>query len=250
MVHLVLAVVAVTAGYAGIYLLLSPQEASQHGLREIGGGEISVADALYFSLVTETTLGYGDIRPTGLSRALAGSQVLLGLVIAGIAVAKITSLPGRELRAAARKAVGDWTEISWLSDGKMMVTFSTIAYADNSLSYSGENYFESGKPAGFFQSELIDIKGNRLRFHYSNRDSHTDYFVEGISSLRFLADGDDDEVWMRCLGTTHDFGNMETGTFQAIRASPEERQVIHGVDDGARLALIETCVARAGSADE
>ncbi|MCB9752166.1 MAG: pentapeptide repeat-containing protein [Myxococcales bacterium] len=36
-------------------------------------------DALYFSVVTFTSLGYGDIRPIGLARLLAGVESLLGV---------------------------------------------------------------------------------------------------------------------------------------------------------------------------
>ena len=36
-------------------------------------------DALYFSVVTFTSLGYGDIRPVGGARLLAGIESLLGV---------------------------------------------------------------------------------------------------------------------------------------------------------------------------
>ena len=38
-------------------------------------------DLLYFSLVTYTSLGYGDIVPLGPARVLAGVQSLVGLVL-------------------------------------------------------------------------------------------------------------------------------------------------------------------------
>jgi hypothetical protein len=33
---------------------------------------------LYFSVVTWTTLGYGDIRPVGFARFIAGSEAIVG----------------------------------------------------------------------------------------------------------------------------------------------------------------------------
>jgi hypothetical protein len=51
------------------------------------------ADALYFSLVTQTTLGYGDIVPaSGLVRALAGIQAMLGRIFLVTFVAHLVAL--------------------------------------------------------------------------------------------------------------------------------------------------------------
>lgn len=41
----------------------------------------SLIDAAYFSFTTYTTLGYGDIEPTGHLRFLAGIESLTGLVL-------------------------------------------------------------------------------------------------------------------------------------------------------------------------
>lgn len=49
-------------------------------------------DALYFSIVTISSLGYGDIRPIGWARALVGAEVLIGLAFLGLLVAKISSV--------------------------------------------------------------------------------------------------------------------------------------------------------------
>ena len=50
--------------------------------------ELSVRDALYFSWVTATTVGYGDLTPTlGSTRILAIVIALLGIVLTGIIVA-------------------------------------------------------------------------------------------------------------------------------------------------------------------
>jgi voltage-gated potassium channel Kch len=57
------------------------------------GEEITGADALYFSLVTQTTLGYGDISPLSpLARAFSGIEALLGQVFLVALVARLVGL--------------------------------------------------------------------------------------------------------------------------------------------------------------
>lgn len=38
-------------------------------------------DYLYFSVVTYTSLGYGDIRPTGFIRTICGFEALIGILM-------------------------------------------------------------------------------------------------------------------------------------------------------------------------
>lgn len=45
------------------------------------GGDGSLMDAAYFSFITYTTLGYGDLAPIGAIRYLAGLEALTGLVL-------------------------------------------------------------------------------------------------------------------------------------------------------------------------
>ncbi len=55
---------------------------------QVGPPRIShdFGDALYFSIVTLTTTGYGDFIPTGAGRALAGLQAIVGYLTMGILV--------------------------------------------------------------------------------------------------------------------------------------------------------------------
>jgi len=42
---------------------------------------ISFGDSLYFSVITFTSLGYGDISPMGFGKLVASIEVLLGLIL-------------------------------------------------------------------------------------------------------------------------------------------------------------------------
>lgn len=48
-------------------------------------------DAFYFSVVTISSLGYGDFRPVGFGRVVAIIEVVYGLVIVALTVSKIAS---------------------------------------------------------------------------------------------------------------------------------------------------------------
>jgi hypothetical protein len=45
-------------------------------------GDFSFLEALYFSCITFTTIGYGDLAPIGIARFFAATEGLVGIVIA------------------------------------------------------------------------------------------------------------------------------------------------------------------------
>ncbi len=47
------------------------------------------SNALYYSLVTSTTLGYGDMHPTGWLKIVSGLEALTGAVFMALIVAVI-----------------------------------------------------------------------------------------------------------------------------------------------------------------
>ena len=53
------------------------------------------ADVLYFSYVTFTTVGYGDLSPAGLCRALAAAEAVTGYVLLGLFVAAAVTIYSR-----------------------------------------------------------------------------------------------------------------------------------------------------------
>jgi len=60
-------------------------------------------EAIYFSVVTWTTLGYGDFAPSEKARALAAAQALLGYVFLGLLVGAAGELL-RQTRRAHKRA--------------------------------------------------------------------------------------------------------------------------------------------------
>jgi hypothetical protein len=65
----------------GITLFLLPTYFELGSLK--GQGELTMADCLYFSAETFTSLGFGDVMPVGSIRLLAGVETLNGLLLIG-----------------------------------------------------------------------------------------------------------------------------------------------------------------------
>jgi hypothetical protein len=66
--------------YAGAYLVLE----EVGGFGTLGGDRgHSIEDAFYFSITSYTTLGIGDLYPTGALRIISGMEALNGLVMVG-----------------------------------------------------------------------------------------------------------------------------------------------------------------------
>jgi hypothetical protein len=59
--------------------------------RAVGTGVDGFFSALYFSAVTATSIGYGDIVPTGVARLLAIAEAVAGLILFGCVVSKFVS---------------------------------------------------------------------------------------------------------------------------------------------------------------
>lgn len=72
------------------YTLLTP---CGHGIGQTldSPSDITFLTGIYFSIVTISSLGYGDMHPVGFSKILACIEVLFGLVMIGVMIAKVTS---------------------------------------------------------------------------------------------------------------------------------------------------------------
>lgn len=70
------------------------------------------SDYLYFSIVTFTTLGYGDIKPDGYSKFFAASEALLGFLFVPILISQFVRLAADVREGAARRFGGNTREAS------------------------------------------------------------------------------------------------------------------------------------------
>ncbi len=79
-------------GFAIVYYTLSFLP-GQNGLSGLAGMEplYRFLDSLYFSVVTSTTVGYGDLIPHGVSKLFAAIQSVSGFFIAALFVAKLVA---------------------------------------------------------------------------------------------------------------------------------------------------------------
>lgn len=81
----------------------------QIGLMDVSGpvprATNDLGDAVYFSIVTSTTLGYGDFIPLGAGRQIAALQAMVGYLILGIIVSTGYQViaPHTDPAAAARR---------------------------------------------------------------------------------------------------------------------------------------------------
>jgi potassium channel LctB len=79
-------------GFSFLYFVLSYTDA--HGptlLAHIDNPWIRFANSLYYSIITATSTGYGDITPMGISKALASIQSICALFIFAAFVTKLIS---------------------------------------------------------------------------------------------------------------------------------------------------------------
>ena len=88
----IVAFVTIVAVFGILYAVLTPVG---HGMVDgaAANQETSLWRGIYFSVVTVSSLGYGDIHPKGAAKVLVGIEVLFGLAFMGVMIAKLTSKP-------------------------------------------------------------------------------------------------------------------------------------------------------------
>ncbi|OGJ60603.1 hypothetical protein A3C37_00040 [Candidatus Peribacteria bacterium RIFCSPHIGHO2_02_FULL_53_20] len=78
--------------FAALYFSLG-QWLPAHAPMPIGSESVlrSLGDSIYFSVITATTVGYGDILPQGFSKFLAGLQSIIAFFVFGLCISKLVS---------------------------------------------------------------------------------------------------------------------------------------------------------------
>jgi hypothetical protein len=113
-------------------------------LTSSGGCATDYPTSLYFSIVTATTLGYGDVCPTGWLRACAAIEVLGGVILAGLAINAIVTLPSNATQRAIDACSGWWLERISVPDTNIFFSFTIMEYNGNVLKKDGFSYDISG----------------------------------------------------------------------------------------------------------
>jgi potassium channel LctB len=181
---LFVAVPIITLAFAGIYFGLAVSSPS-NGIRDATTHEISFWTCVYFSVVTETTLGDGNISPIGVARAFVSLQVLLGLVLAGIAVAKITSARSSIVARLTAMTEGDWVDCVRSSNGTFVVGRTWIEGSPDGLIFQGTDFHGDGTRAGSFISHSISLSNGKASFAFQAFDFTKKLFSSGVQTIRF-----------------------------------------------------------------
>ena len=67
--------------FSVVYYLTNSQFASLGTVAFSNGNEVRYLDTLYFSAITFTTVGYGDVSPTGILKLVASLEGFLGILL-------------------------------------------------------------------------------------------------------------------------------------------------------------------------
>jgi hypothetical protein len=173
--------------------------------------------SLYFSIVTEATLGYGDYRPTGLNRVVACLQVLAGYAFLGVAVSKLTSALGAQSRRLERLVCGVWYNYTIHKDGRLTIDICQIfpSQTNGNLRFCGANYSENGELLGPYESDLISASWPVLTFIYRNAPNIDLPWSEGIMTVQFVENGDKPATSF--TGTMREFKDGRVDSFPGWR---------------------------------
>ncbi|MGP9671099.1 potassium channel family protein [Pseudoalteromonas sp. AOP31-A2-14] len=122
--------------FALIYFFCSPEELCNFNK------ELSPVSALYFSVVTITTLGYGDILPTSeLMQVVISIQALLGIIILGMLINAAWSNYAEKVEKKTEAALKAQAQLE--NDRKLKAYSNAISWVFNNMRHS---FFEVTTP--------------------------------------------------------------------------------------------------------
>jgi hypothetical protein len=148
---------------------------------------------VYFLFITTTTVGYGDCVPIGWFRVIATGDAILGVVFAGLLVARITA----ELIdpfAVARMLEGVWFDHCILEgpDGTVVDELvSLIEFEKRAGQWwcSGRNHGIDGSVRHNFTARVTGFDGEKLYLSYNNDPAAVGHYTSGIWLLKLEKSG-------------------------------------------------------------
>ena len=188
-----------------VYTLLTP---IGHGIGQnlTPLSDITLPGGIYFSIVTVSSLGYGDMHPVGVSKAIAGSEVLIGLAVIGIMIAKVTSqrLSYHVSSLFSSKAQERLENIATdLDNTKYKFADITQKYAsDYQITPGGKSTGNGASPSSDFQEVCRKAIGDFERKCVTLYDYFSDEVTQGnyfqsvpASAIVQVGDAVDDAFW-------------------------------------------------------
>ncbi len=182
-------------------------------------------DACYFSIVTATTLGYGDVLPTGWFRLAASIEVLGGLLLGGLAVSVVATVPIRDAAGSIMAALGVqeaydshvlglWLERSEQQkrdgDGEVVYGLSQISMRGSVLVLNGETISHPrDRYQTNYQCTLVGCRYSTFVFEYLSRRGDVGS-SSGLLRIEFDHEPNSNqhqyrgEYWDRLLGVCED----------------------------------------------
>jgi hypothetical protein len=238
--------------FTAIYFFLS-RTFPAHGLTSKTDVVISVLDSGYFSIVAITSLGYGDIAPLGFSRLIAAAEVLIGLIVMGLIIAKLAVEAVYIVRIIFRKVGGVWFGAIKFPNNDRLYSITQIDLSNDGLSlkYSGQDYTPDAVPAQQFESHLIELKWPKLKFLYKSEDveegadsqedpSKKKYFHKGVTSITF-DDNDPDKF----TANIYDYKAHEETTIVGTRVT-DKNTLRRLEDDTTKVQAVQELIEKLG----
>lgn len=188
--------------------------------------DASFSNGLYLSLVTVSSLGYSDMHPMGVSKAIACFEVLTGMILSGIMIAKIAS---RRVSFHVSRIYGSYTG-DFLDN--MSKTFEDTA---DKIERWGSEY--STKYEGVFGENRVKIKAEMIQgieSIASAMESHIgslhEYVIHEVSQTDYFQNAP--EISIVRLGES-------TNTMYFMMA-----QILIGLSPQSKIEILRTNVQR------
>ena len=226
----VFSLVVLILGWA--YSALTPS-GNGLGQNSIALKEVTFLNGVYFSVTTISSLGYGDMHPMGVSKAIACCEVLFGLALMGIVIAKITSRRlsyhvQRLFAADAQRRLEEFANRFEQSQHELSEAMEELGKAYQTTPGEPDKRHEQRTLAlSGFGSSLTTLHYNAAAFsdYLSGETQQSDYF--GIVPVDAVAR----------LGDSIDEGLLVLGQL-IISLSPKARTEVLGVKNRQRISDI------------